>query len=291
MGQGVLVALVGSGAGRAALAEEPVAEVRALGVGGALRAAGGTNAAIFLNPAGVALAQVYHIEAGYQFRVERAQHQGTASIVDSVSSAVAAGLGFSYLGGGTSGETIGSTDTRLALGVALMPQLLVGLGGRWLRVNRDGAGPLGDGAVRGSSELINELTFDVGIMAKLSDNIFIGAVGQNLTNLRSTLAPLLVGGGVAYTVTGVALADLDVVFDLTTYPAAQPRFHLGGEYLAADRFPLRIGYVFDAGAGRHSIAAGLGYVEERYGADIAVRRDVAGGSETVLSLGVKMFLN
>jgi hypothetical protein len=65
----------------------------------------------------------------------------------------------------------------------------------------------------------------------------------------------------------------------------------GGEYLAADHFPLRAGYRYDDGAKSHSVSAGLGYLSTSFGAEIAARRVVSGDPVTTIVLGFSYHLD
>src|SRR5258708_33603676 len=68
---------------------------RAVGMGGALDALGVSTTALFLNPANMALARVYHIEAIGAFSPEAQRVTAGGAVVDSVlnTSRVAGGIG------------------------------------------------------------------------------------------------------------------------------------------------------------------------------------------------------
>ncbi len=78
------------------LGEMPSA--RAVAMGGALNALGVSTAALYLNPANMALARVYHIEAFGAFSPESQRQTYGGAIVDSVlnTSRLAGGLGGSW---------------------------------------------------------------------------------------------------------------------------------------------------------------------------------------------------
>ena len=72
-----------------------VPNARAVGMGGALNALGVSTASLFLNPANMPLARVYHLEALAAYSPEAKRQTYGPAIVDSVlnSSHVAGGLG------------------------------------------------------------------------------------------------------------------------------------------------------------------------------------------------------
>src|SRR5579883_2151648 len=91
----VLCSLVGV-EGRAH-AQADVTGARAIGMGEAMRSIATGNEAIIYNPAGMALVRQYVVEADYGFRVETLGHQLHVSVVDSVTSKLAAGLYYAYV--------------------------------------------------------------------------------------------------------------------------------------------------------------------------------------------------
>ena len=70
---------------------------RATGVGESLRAAATGSLATTINPAGLALARSYVLEASYGYRATDHAHIQTASVCDSVTTRVAACLSYVHL--------------------------------------------------------------------------------------------------------------------------------------------------------------------------------------------------
>src|SRR5579872_6026413 len=87
------------GAATTARAQNDLVGVRALGAGEAMRAIATGAEGPLLNPAGMSLIKQYVIEAQYGFTVEPLQHAVNVSVVDSVTSRVAAGLFYSFIYG------------------------------------------------------------------------------------------------------------------------------------------------------------------------------------------------
>src|SRR6185369_10268107 len=70
---------------------------RALGMGGAGRALATGDAGPLLNPSGMSLARLYHVEGGYAYSSRLHDHFLHASVVDSTSDLlVAGGLYYTY---------------------------------------------------------------------------------------------------------------------------------------------------------------------------------------------------
>ena len=129
--------------------------------------------------------------------------------------------------------------------------------------------------------IVDGVTFDAGITVKPSDSLFIGLVGANLSNPGHGLEPTMLGGGVGYGTNDIT-AEVDVVADFTTFTNADGssrtnwRTMAGFEFLAADHYPLRIGYRYDKNQSTHAISGGLGYIDPQFSVDVAVRHTLAG---------------
>jgi hypothetical protein len=62
---------------------------------------------------------------------------------------------------------------------------------------------------------------------------------------------------------------------------------VGGEYLAGDHVPLRLGYRFDEGVTTHAVTGGIGYLDNAYSIDLSIQRVVSGGNATAIIIGFK----
>ncbi len=271
---------------------------RTLAMGGAARAFGWSTSAVDSNPANAAAQRVYHAEAfgGYDTVPHRAQYG--VSVIDGVTSKMAMGLQFlrSSLGTDSDPYKRSSTDLRLTGAYPLGDRFLLGVTGRWLRVSQDGNGPLGASAVSKNSGDTNAsiYTFDAGLMLALTEGLRIGAVGYNLTAPKGALAPLMVGGALGLRAGDFTLEADMVGVDPTYWGAWKARYQGGAEYLVADRYPIRLGYVYDTGAKRSSLSAGLGYVEKQFAFDVGLRGDLSApdvaGKAMVFMVGLRYFL-
>jgi len=268
-----------------------VPSARAVGMGGALNALGVSTTALYLNPANMPLARVYHLEAIGAYSPESQRDTVGLAIVDSV-------INTSHLSGGVaatwnefdpSGVHRVWTDVRGGMAMPLGDYLSFGVMGRWLHVDQAvSAGPFGpslasDGSAGGP--LYNALTFDVGATASLG-NFRLGLVGHNLTNPGTSLAPTTMAGGIGYADTTVAL-EVDGLLDFTTFGTTQGRLMGGGELFLADHYAVRAGWRYDAGTHINTPSLGIGYIDPRWSAELGVRHDLIdahSGTMAVLSL-------
>lgn len=266
---------------------------------GATNALGNATTAALQNPAGMGSSRVYHIEALGQFTPEAARQVYGGCIVDSTRRFAGA---LSLLGGFIDPDGIDRSyiDVKLALSFALSQEFSFGMTGRYLNLDQEGFGPLGDSrasgglmdpddAPEGRDALINTVTFDAGVVLAATDELHIGVVGKNLAYADNGLLPTTLGGGVGYGTEDFSL-EVDGIADFNSWLNISGRFMAGGEYLAGDHFPLRLGYRFDQGAMSHEVSGGLGYIDRRFSVEASVRRTIVGPSATMIYVGLAYFL-
>jgi hypothetical protein len=267
---------------------------RAIAMGDAQQAFGGSTNALFANPANLPLYRVYHIEGLAAFGPEARRQSYGGAIVDSSTSRLAGGFGGAWSQMDPDGIKRSFTDLRLVLAYPLGDRLSVGVTGRYLRVTqRTAAGPLGASpASDGTSgdPIFSQFTFDAGLGASVTENIRIGVSGRNLTAPGTALAPVGLAGGVGYS-NGTLTIEADELIDFTTWGSARGRTMAGGELLLADHFPLRAGYRYDDGTKTHGLGLGAGYVERQFSIEIGGRRDiVADHPATIIGVGIRFFI-
>jgi hypothetical protein len=272
-----------------------IPSARAVGMGGALSALGVSTAALYLNPANMALARVYHLEALAAASPEAQRQTYGLAIVDSVlnSARLSGGVGGTWSELDPSGLHRQWTDVRAAAAMPLGDYFALGVTGRWLKVDQSvAAGPFGpsfasDGTTNGG--IFSAVTFDAGATASLGDGLRIGVVGHNLTNPATALAPTTGAAGVGYATQTWAL-EADGLLDFTTYRTVQGRVMAGGELFLADRYALRAGWRYDTGTGLHTPSLGFGYVDPRWSVEAAVRHDLVGDhASTMAVLSLRYF--
>ncbi|WP_437756023.1 hypothetical protein [Sorangium sp. So ce1389] len=283
---------------------------RAAAFGGALRALGNGTSAVFINPSAMVETRVYHLQALFQGSPEAGRHAYGGVVVDSVTGKLAGAL--SFVGGFVDMDKGGLRrsyiDARVGLAYPITERLFVGLTGRYAKITQDGrlfAGGLHDGDGKdpvsggmtetedgeadGRHSFVNEFTFDAAITIKPTDNLYIAAVGQNLSYPDNGLLPTTVGGGVGFGTDDFSI-EVDGVVDLNSYSDTTYRLMAGGEYLVADHFPLRAGYRFDQGADQHALSLGVAYVGTQFSVEASARRALAGGGPTTFVVGLAYHL-
>jgi hypothetical protein len=267
---------------------------RAAALGGAQRAFGNSLTALFQNPANMAATRVYHLGALAQIWPQARRQSYGLGAVDSVvsSTGLAGGLGGTWNAQDPDGLDRQYTDVRFGLAFPFSRQFMLGAAGRYLMLNQDGPGPLDPSLASGGLEderIVKTVTFDAGFSLRPSRELAIGLVGSNLSNPGHGFLPTSVGGGAGFGSDDFTI-EADVLSDFTTWDSTTIRAMAGAEYLAADRYPLRLGYRFDEGAESHAVSGGLGYIDRAFAAEISVRQVVSGVSATAVVLGFSYHL-
>lgn len=268
---------------------------RAVAMGSAAQVWGGSTSAVFLNPANLPLYRVYHIEGIGALGPEAGRQSYGGAVVDSSTSRLAGGFGGTWSQMDPDGIKRTWTDLRLALAYPLGDRLSIGVTGRYLRLDQGTArGPLKASlASDGTSDepLVNEFTFDAGAAFAITEQLRLALTGRNLTAPKHSLAPIGAGGGIGWSNQTVTV-EANTLVDFTTFGSARARGMLGAEFLAADRFPLRAGYRYDAGMKTHAVSLGAGYVDRRFSIELGGRRDVvADHPATLIALGLRFFID
>ncbi len=262
---------------------------------GAQNAWGGSTNAIFVNPANLPLFRVYHVEGLAAFSPEARRQSYGGAIADSSTSRLAGGFGGTWSQLDPDGIKRRWTDLRLTLAYPLGERVSMGMTGRYLRATqRIGSGPFGASLASGGTReepIVNEFTFDAGVGVQITEQLRLGVSGRNLTAVGNSLAPLVLAGGIGWS-TGVFTIEADGLVDFTTRDQARGRGMLGGEFLLADRVPLRAGYRYDDVMKTHALGLGAGYVDRRFSVELGGRRDiVADHPATMISVGFRFFID
>ena len=269
---------------------------RPLGTAGAMIAApGGTNG-VYLNPATIPMAGIYHIEGGYQFTSRENMHMGGIAIVDSVTLPnIGAGVSFNYSGCESNRNSHDSFDGRLSLAGSIGNVFFIGATGRYIRLEQNlkssNWGPVGKPALPASgSRQVNGFTMDAGVGLRLAEMVTIGVVGYNLTNTESVFAPIQLGAGVSVTLMDMLLLEVDTVVDFTSHTQTGTDLRIGGEIFLADAVYVRAGYKFDFYYDRNTVAAGLGYQHRLFGVDAGFSQEIVEGGRSTVGIAFKYFV-
>jgi opacity protein-like surface antigen len=292
---------------------------RALGQGEAIRATATGAEAVMLNPAGMSLVKQYVIEGMYGFNVENLGHHVHLSVVDSITSRVAAGLfydfiytepklGFNWAGGQIQSERWKREGhaAGLSLSMALGDKFMIGLTTKYLHFDTNA--PLPKGTSPGSLDFdhVNGVTFDVGLIVRLGDKFNIAAIGYNLWD-HGREAPISLGFGLAYVPLPVLSINFDTSINFTGYKTlhvdstdpskiklenkVSARLGPGIEWKISGKVPVRVGYLYDSGLSGQYLTMGVGYLSPQFGIDLGYRVKVGGGLENFLMLGLRLFIN
>jgi opacity protein-like surface antigen len=268
---------------------------RTAAMGGALRAFSNSLEALQNNPANLAATRVYHIGGGAQFWTNANRQTYGVSIVDSVvsRSRVAGGVSANWLFQDPDGVDRRDMDLRFGLAFPVSDKILVGASGRYLDLSQDGY-PRGrvvpppsvaSSGLEGES-IVKDITFDAGISIRPAQGLAFALVGQNLTDPGHGFLPLLFGGGVGYG-TNLFTVEVDLVGDFTTFEETSLRGMGGLEILAAGQYPIRLGYRYDDGFGRHALSGGVGYAAREFAFDLSLRRVFGDEGITAIFVGLK----
>ena len=286
-------------------AADEIVGVRALGMGGALRAAPTGSAAVLLNPAGMSLTRTYVVEGDYEYRVRRDGHAAHVGVVDSITSkVVAAGLYYNFFY--SRPEVFEPTMQKkiklakqghqagLAISVPLGSHLILGANGRYqyfktVSQRRDpDTGERQDYTV----ETINTAGIDVGAIARITDYLNLAVVGTNLIPTDSMEAPLQLATGVAFRYGKYLLADVDVVLDFEVPERKKMvNVHGGVEGFFADHFAVRAGTLYRSYWDAVYVSGGFGYLNPKVAVEAAFSQQVQGGIETQFGFSLRVFFN
>lgn len=270
-----------------------IESARTAALGGGLRAFSGSIEALHSNPANMVLSRIYHLGGYAQLWPEAERRTYGVAVVDSLSnqSQVAGGLSATWLFQDPDGLDRKARDLRGALAFPLTNMVSLGVAGRYIDLSQNGV-PRGtlppssaSGGLRGSS-ILKELTIDVGLSIHSAEGFRLALVGQNLGDANHSLLPLTLGGGVGFGERMYTL-EADVAYDFTTFEEPTLIANVGVEFLAAERFPLRMGYRFDDGLSSQFLSMGTGYVSREFSLDFAYRRSISGDRSTSIFLGLK----
>jgi hypothetical protein len=272
---------------------------RSLAMGGAVRALGMSTSAISANPGNLGLQHIYHLEGLGSYDTAGHDLVYGAAVVDSYTSRLAMGVLAAEGNQGLSDPVSrDSLHVDVGLGFPLGDKIGFGVAGRYLRVNQSGAGPLNESTPvalsSGDPSSFVGYTFDAGLSIGLGDVVHLAAVGYNLTNPSTALAPLMVGGGLGLQTQVVSFeADLLGV-DRSTWGTWKARLQLGGELLAGGRYPIRLGYGWDQSSSRHALSGGIGILDRQWALEAGLRQEIVTPNDgyakaTVMTLSVRYF--
>jgi hypothetical protein len=261
---------------------------REIAVGEALRAGATGLAGITLTPSGLPLNRELVFEGGYGYRGADSASLIGVSACDSTNALPGC---FFYNYAGSNPEPGGMTLHRtthlggMTLSRALVPRVMIGATAKYFRFSSEMPG---EADASGTA-------FDAGATLRLTDMINLGGSVQNLWKSSDTSQfPRAVGAGLyAHLMQSLALS-FDARWKLEGDDHSM-RYGGGGELFLSGSggqsgFPIRAGVVHDdTGSGQTYLSAGLGYASVNWGIDVAGRREVKGGDETMVIASMRFY--
>ncbi len=256
---------------------------REIAVGEAMRASATGATAIGLNPGGLPLNRELVFEGGYGYRASDSASLIGVSACDSTN-AVPGCFFYSYAG---SNPDLGGMEMKRTTHIAgtsmsrlLVPRVLVGATAKYFWFNSD---VMGETKAKGFS-------FDVGATVRVTELVNIGISGQNLLGTEdSSQFPRAIGGGVLARPIPILAISFDSRWktngDGARYGGGAELFLRSGQM----GYPIRVGAVHDNGLGSTYISGGLGIANMKFGVDIAARREIKGGDETLILASMRFF--
>lgn len=254
---------------------------RAAGMGEAANALSSGTSGVFNNPAGIARAYMYSIDGTFAYTPDG--NVLSAAIVDSKTNpSVSAGFGVNYYFSRGEGASVTALDLKLPIAIPVVPdRVSIGIAGRYLKVQA------------GDLETINSFSLDAGAIFRLVDQLHLGIAARNLIDPCEQascrgVAPLLVGGGLAYGYEDLSVAA-DVEFDLNSEDDANLNIEVGAEYLIQQMVPVRLGFRRVGLTESNVLSIGSGWRSKTAGVDLSYQHDLSLSEFGNLFLGVSVY--
>jgi hypothetical protein len=247
---------------------------RTLGLAATVGTASG-NEGLFVNPGAISARRRYSVEVGGGIERRGAESVGevlSGSVVDSITSPVAAGISWSkVLEGVHQGSVV-----DLAFAGQLAAGLHVGVSGKWLSLD----GP----------RKVRAVTVDAGLFWQLGEWVALGAAGYNLVPVgNEVVAPRTVAAGLSVGTDRFAQVTADWNTNLDA-DRKRNRYAVGAEVLLARQFPVRAGWVVDEASDTRWWSAGAGVVRGKVGLDVGYRQAVDDASARSIWASFKLYL-
>lgn len=273
---------------RSPLLADTMETARGMALGLGARASASSTSGVAYNAAGLSIGRHYHVETVASYHPQAGRLGFGGSLADSYSGPVNMGVNYRYILG-TSGQGYAGMDGRVAIGIPIGDSFAVGATGRYMSFWREGADENAD-------PYAEHVTFDASIRVSPIEGLHIAALGYNLIDVGSSLAPMQVGGSISYTIDGMFTLAFDGLADLGTFDnddgTIRPEALFGGsvEYFTGE-VPIRAGYFYDTGRDYHYVSAGAGWMNEEVGVDVAWRQQVTGPLDTWLLASFRYFVH
>ena len=270
---------------------------RSLGMGGAVRGVSSSYDALWFNASNIVSARQYHIGGVMNFWFDGQRQTYAGAITDSGTSStgIGGGASFAYTFQDTDGVKLEWMDVRGAAAYQISEYVYVGGVLHYLALTENGSPyqtiePSQASGGLANQQIINQFTFDASVTFRPIPEVRIALVGNNLTAPSTAFMPLNVGGGIGYAQREFSLG-VDGIVDFRTETNTTWKIMAGGEYLAGDKVPLRLGYRYDSYRDANSVSGSIGYLDKDYSVEAGFRGYITPVSEQVLSLTFKYHID
>ncbi len=250
---------------------------RGYGVANAMVASSAGTTAVWHNPAGIASAMMYSVDAGYMYEHDDEGHGFEVNVVDMKSNPyVGAGFGFVYQHGSVNGKAQHLVHTRLGIAVPLAKNLIsLGVTGAYSYIKYDG------------KKLLSQFTMDTGIIVRPLEWLAVAFAAQNLIvgDYKAYMPRTMSFGAMAGSIDWGINVMFEASFNISAKDIADTgSYGVGLEYVLRRLVPIRLGYRYECDD-HHVLAVGLGYRHQEgiFGLDIAYQHHFADTSNELLS--------
>ena len=283
----VLAALAAPGLASAQEQEASLAmqTARTMALGGGGHGLSSSTSGLFVNPAAMGQTRAYHVDSTVLYDPSISRWGFSGAVADTTRERFGAGTAYTFntISGGENPHE--SHEFRLAVSANLAESISLGVTGRYIdyRGRTTANGRLGT--------KYEGVTVDVGALFRPVRMFAIGVTGYSLSNPGTALSPLALGTGIGFFPIESLSINADAFIDFGTFGTARVRWS-GGAELLVQRVPIRIGYTDDDTrlvSPVHIVTAGVGYIDERFGVEAAMRQEVAGGNQTSILLNLRYF--
>ena len=264
-GQLLVMALMSAAASSAQA--QGIEGARLIGFGQAQRALTNGNDSLYINPAGLAIAQQYTIESAYLDDFRGSDRRFNSSVIDSQAGSLAGGVAYTYTTrrpDDVDDDAFRLEGHRIDLGLAtlLADSAALGVTVRYMSLNL-----LEDGNDVGGFSRFN---LDAGFQYRITPQFSFGLVGYNLIRTDRPETPISMGGGLGYQ-TDLFTLEGDAVYN---FQAEDLTVSGGLGVVIADSFPIRAGLQWNQEANEWRLSGGIGFLYEQAAIDLGYRQSL-----------------
>jgi hypothetical protein len=246
------------------------------------------------------LNRAYMVNSLYQYRASDSGHLLHASVVDSATKRIAAGLYYNFIHASPSRtlqgntkleETLKTHEVGLALAYPLAQLLHLGLTGKYVTIDIEQTLE-NDGTVppEAKNEGDSGFTMDIGAVIKPLPALNLAVVYANVIPIENSQYNRQLGFGVAYALGTRFLAEFDTVLDFDKAEEVKVSYHGGAELFLGAFYGFRGGVMYDTFREATYVSGGFGIVAKKIALDFGLRQMVDGGAESMVAFSVRLFL-